>query len=127
MTSRELFPKYIELFSLVMETRGQEIGNEVYKKTREIIKKNKNNIDKMIEDDLPFPAFITALEFFLISEIHSIEKLRESGEENIKYLVDSMFDLYIKKPTRDFTAKYGLPVVNSLDIYIKILFVKEKL
>lgn len=39
MTAEELFPEYEKLFKLVIETAGQENGNEIYKNVYNIIEK----------------------------------------------------------------------------------------
>lgn len=126
MTAEELFPEYEKLFKLVIETAGQENGNEIYKNVYNIIDENREIINRSIEDDIPFNVFVSLLAFLVIKEVHGIEKLSEMDDENLKGLIDSMFKLYLEKPTRKFTSKYGLPVVYSLNTYLKIILMNSK-
>lgn len=126
MTAEELFPEYEKLFKLVIETAGQENGNEIYKNVYNIIEKNKEAINRSIEDDIPFNVFVSLLDFLVIKEVHGVEKLSKMDDEELKGLIDSMFKLYLEKPTRKFTSKYGLPVVYSLNTYLKIILMYEK-
>ena len=105
LTTEELFREYIKLFTLIVETAGQTEGNKSYKEVTRVLKENEHI-------------------FFIIKDIHGTEKLSgENSMETIKPLVDDFYVRYIKKPTRKFTAKYGLPAVEDLNTYIKLYLV----
>lgn len=123
MTITELFPKYVELFILVMEAAGQKTGNAYYTNVEKIIKRedSKAFIEGFLKQDPPFPVMITILEFLLIKEMRGIEGAEELSIDSGKDLVDDMFERYLKKPTRKFTSTYGLSPVVELDTYFKVI------
>lgn len=124
LTTEELFREYIKLFTLIVETAGQTEGNKSYKEVTRVLKENEHIVKKIIEEEMSFTPFVASLIFFIIKDIHGTEKLSgENSMETIKPLVDDFYVRYIKKPTRKFTAKYGLPVVEDLNTYIKLYLV----
>lgn len=125
-TLQELYEEYKKIFILVIETAGDKTGNRVYKEVENIIKDNERHFQDLIEDDVPFKALIAAMEFMVITKIRSVEELEQLGEEKVKDLVDSMFDLYLKRPTRKFTSTHGLPPVDELSTYITIILTNRK-
>lgn len=122
MTAKELFPKYVKIFELVIEQAGEDTGNKVYKNISNVINSNKEKIEKSIEEDIPFGLFVTVLITIVLIEVHSVEKLDKMSKEDTKVLLDDLFDRYLKKPTRKFTASYGLPTMNCLEFgaYIRL-------
>lgn len=126
MIAKELFEKYNELFILVIETAGQNNKNKVYMKVKDIIEKNKEQLDRAVEDDIPFNVYVALLSFLVVKEVHGFKKLEEIDNDELNNLVNSMFEMYLKKPTRKFTATYGLPIINSLDTYLEIISYKIK-
>lgn len=115
MTAKELFPKYVEIFELVIEQAGEDTGNKVYKNISKVILDNKDKIESSIENDVPFSLFVTVLIMIVLLEVHTPEKLDKMSKEDTKVLMDDLFDRYLKKPTRKFTASYGLPTMNCLE------------
>ena len=115
MTAKELFPKYVEIFELVIEQAGEDTGNKVYKNISKVILDNKDKIESSIENDVPFSLFVTVLIMIVLLEVHTPEKLDKMSKEDTKVLMDDLFDRYLKKPTRKFTASYGLPNMNCLE------------
>lgn len=120
MTSKELFPEYKELFISVVESEGQKNGNKAYQGVKRILEttENKRIIDKSIEDDIPFCIFITILVFILLKNIHTMEELMGMESDNLNSLITSIFGMHLKKATREFTSRYGLPPIHSLDTYV---------
>lgn len=126
ITTEELFREYIKLFTLIVETAGQTEGNRSYSEITRILEENEHVVKKVIEEEMPFTPFVATLIFLVVEDVHGAQKL--SGEESveiIKPLVDDFYVRYIKKPTRKFTAKYGLPAVENLNTYIS-LYMKQK-
>lgn len=120
MTSQELFPKFEEIFILVMETAGQKTGNKIYQSVKNIVDKRRDRIKEMTEEDVPFNIFVAYLEILIILEVHGVEHVEELNSDECKELLDNMFNLYIKKPLRKFTSTNGLPSINSLDLYFSV-------
>lgn len=75
MTAKELFPKYVEIFELVIEQAGEDTGNKVYKNISKVILDNKDKIESSIENDVPFSFFVTVLIMIVLLEVHTPEKL----------------------------------------------------
>lgn len=127
MTTEEIYKKYKEIFILVMESVGEETGNSVYKDVENILDNKfiKQAIHEIIEQEVPLPVFISLCIIALLERIHSREVLEKMEPEESYKLADYIFQNYLKKPTRKFTSTYGLPVINSLDTYFRILKVKN--
>lgn len=127
MTIEEIYKKYKDIFILVIESVGEETGNNIYKDVENILegKSIKQAINEMIEQEVPFPVFISLCIVALLEKIHGREKLEKMEPEESYKLADFIFQNYLKKPTRKFTSTYGLPVINSLDTYFRILKVKN--
>ena len=121
-TSEELFPEYLKIFELVIEQAGEDTGNTVYKNISNILSKNRDKIDKAIEDDIPFGMFVTLLVIIILLEVHTAEKLDKLSPDETKYYIDDLFSRYLKKPTRKFTSSHGLPTINYLEYgcYIRL-------
>ena len=125
-TLQELYKEYKKIFILVIETAGDKTENKVYKDVEKILEENEQHLQGLIEDDVPFKALIAAMEFMVITKIRTIKELEQSGEEEVKNLVDSMFNLYLKRPTRKFTSVHGLPPIDELSTYISIILINRK-
>ena len=122
MTVEEIYKEYKKLFVLIMETAGQETNNSVYVKSEEILKKHDNLFKQHIEQDAPFEVFVTSCMVVLIMEIHGLEKLSDLDEKETTNLVKSMYDMYLKRPTKKFASKYGLPFDGEFgNKYIKVI------
>ena len=126
MTAKELFPEYEKLFILVMESVGQKIGNEVYQRTSEILESTKEGTRDAIESDIPFGLFICYLIVRILIEIHGVKKLESMDPVEANKLSQFIFDNYLKKPTRAFTAKYGLPVMDNLEYYFGLQIINKR-
>lgn len=82
LTTEELFREYIKLFTLIVETAGQTEGNKSYKEVTRVLKENEHIVKKIIEREVSFTPFVAFLIFFVIKDVHGIEKL--SGENSIE-------------------------------------------
>ena len=122
MTVQEILDKYLDLFVLVMETAGEKTDNKYYKDVKRIIKDNKSILDDMIEKTpvIPFELVVVMCIAFLVEEIHGTERLIESDYDELDNYINSMWDLYLKKPTRHFTSKYGLEPIDKLTVHYRI-------
>lgn len=122
MTTEEIYKEYKKLFVLIMETAGQETNNSVYVRSEEILKKHEGLFKQPIEQDAPFEIFVTTCMVVLIMEIHGLEKLNDLDEKETTDLVKSMYELYLKRPTKKFASKYGLPFDGDLNNrFIKVI------
>jgi hypothetical protein len=122
LTTEELFREYVKLFKLLVETAGYTVKNKSYLEVERILQKQEKNIKATIEDDIPFTPFVATLIFYIILDIHGADRLEgvEKTEE-VKNLIDDFWERYLKRPTRKFTSKYGLPEVRDLETYITVL------
>jgi len=122
LTTEELFREYVKLFKLLVETAGYTVKNKSYLEVERILQKQEKNIKATIEDDIPFTPFVATLIFYIILDIHGADRLEgvEKTEE-VKNLIDDFWKIYLKRPTRKFTSKYGLPEVRDLETYITVL------
>lgn len=122
LTTEELFREYVKLFKLLVETAGYTVKNKSYLEVERILQKQEKNIKATIEDDIPFTPFVATLIFYVILDIHGADRLEgvEKTEE-VKNLIDDFWERYLKRPTRKFTSKYGLPEVRDLETYIIVL------
>lgn len=122
LTTEELFREYVKLFKLLVETAGYTVKNKSYLEVERILQKQEKNIKATIEDDTPFTPFVATLIFYIILDIHGADRLEgvEKTEE-VKNLIDDFWERYLKRPTRKFTSKYGLPEVRDLETYITVL------
>lgn len=122
LTTEELFREYVKLFKLLVETAGYTVKNKSYLEVERILQKQEKNIKATIEDDIPFTPFVATLIFYIILDIHGADRLEgvEKTEE-VKNLIDDFWEKYLKRPTRKFTSKYGLPEVRDLETYITVL------
>jgi hypothetical protein len=119
LTTEELFREYIKLFKLIVETAGYTVNNKSYLEVEKILEKEEKNIKLTIEQDIPFTPFVATLIFYVILDIHGIENLEGDEKiDKIKELIDDFWERYLKRPTRKFTSKYGLPNVGDLQTYI---------
>lgn len=122
LTTEELFREYVKLFKLLVETAGYTVKNKSYLEVERILQKQEKNIKATIEDDIHFTPFVATLIFYIILDIHGADRLEgvEKTEE-VKNLIDDFWERYLKRPTRKFTSKYGLPEVRDLETYITVL------
>lgn len=109
MTVEEIYKEYKKLFVLIMETAGQETNNSVYIRSEEILNRHEALFKQHIEYDAPFDVLVTTCMVLLVMEIHGLDKLSELDENKTTELVDSMYSLYLKRPTKKFASRYGLP------------------
>lgn len=128
MTLPEISKKFLERFVLVLEAVGDETGNTSYKNVEKIIHEEENEemIQGAIDDDVDFRIFVTICIFTILKDIHGVEKLYSIGEIELKELVDDLFVRYLKKPIRQFSSTYGLPILNSPEVFIKVIKLGEK-
>lgn len=123
MTVQEILDKYLDLFVLIMESAGEKTDNEYYKNVKQILDNHKSVVDDMIEKTpiIPFELVVVMYISFLVEEIHGADRLANSDDEEIDNYINSMWNLYLKKPTRRFTAKYGLEPIDDLTIHYRII------
>lgn len=114
MTARELYEKYKDIFILVMETAGEETGNEVYKNAGSIINSQKFTrlINEALDSGCNFNFVIVQMILALVLNIHNLDDLNE--KDLMKDYGTPIFELYLKKPTRVFCQRNGVPVIKEL-------------
>jgi len=120
MTTEEIVEKYLDLFTLVIETAGDITGISSYKEVKRILKDNKETLDNFISQGAPFNLIVTACISFIVLDIHGVEKLSECDDSEIDTYTTAIWDLYLKNPTRKFSTKYGLPTMDNLDVYFRV-------
>ena len=130
MTTKEIFEKYLILFKITVADAGEKTNNSVYKDVYNVFEEFDKTIQTAIEEDVPFSLFVSICITIIIYEINYKNRKSEINvdEEEIKVTNDLIEDFwlrYIKKPTRSFTSKYGLPVVNELN-YTAVILNKKK-
>ena len=120
MSYEETLKTWEKIFILVME----ECDDSVYKKAEEIINKEANQkaLKGIIEDEIPLPWAIGFYIVIMILESVGPDKLSELDDKEIIGRINDFWVRYLKKPTKAFTTKYGLPPINSesLNVGLKI-------
>lgn len=128
MDYEELIREYIKLYVLVMESVGQASDNKKYQKVGQYVLKNQGEIEKLIEDEPPFIVAVGYLIVLLLQDIHESDGI--VGYENaqtLNYLIDDLYERYLRKPTNIFLRKHGMPVINKLsDTGAAVLIQKRK-
>ena len=116
MTTKELCNKWYDMFVLIMETEGEKSGNIVYqeieKRTRKQVEFNLDKQESLVFDEfISFCIAFTVLETRIDDESR-MEKLMNDGEY-FSSLVNDLWNRYLRKATRKFTSKYGIPQVKE--------------
>ena len=104
------------MFVLIMETEGEKSGNIVYqeieKRTRKQVEFNLDKQESLVFDEfISFCIAFTVLETRIDDESR-MEKLMNDGEY-FSSLVNDLWNRYLRKATRKFTSKYGIPQVKE--------------
>lgn len=118
MTTKELYFKYKDIFILVLESAGEETGNSVYKEVERITKDNEESVLSLIDRGGNFSLVITSMVAAIVVEVHGKEKL---ANQDISEYIYTLFDLYLKKPTRSFCTQNGVPVIKDIREWTSIL------
>ena len=116
MTTKELCNKWYDMFVLIMETEGEKSGSIVYqeieKRTRKQVEFNLDKQESLVFDEfISFCIAFTVLETRIDDESR-MEKLMNDGEY-FSSLVNDLWNRYLRKATRKFTSKYGIPQVKE--------------
>lgn len=122
MTTEEIVKEYKKRFILIIETKGEELDNSVYKNVEKVLSEE-NLVEfekKEIIGDAPLEFFISTYIMALLVAMYGADKL--SGEflqerEEYKYI----YEHYLKDMTNKFTSQYGLPQVNMKRIGLMVL------
>ena len=104
------------MFVLIMETEGEKSGSIVYqeieKRTRKQVEFNLDKQESLVFDEfISFCIAFTVLETRIDDESR-MEKLMNDGEY-FSSLVNDLWNRYLRKATRKFTSKYGIPQVKE--------------
>jgi len=123
MTSRETIKGWEEIFILLME----ETNDPVYKRAESIInqKENQKEINRLIEMEVPLGVIIGFYILLMIIEAGDIEKLSNLNLEEVSERIDDFWNRYLRKPTRAYTSKNGLPPVDSDSLRVTCKFIKN--
>jgi len=118
MDYEELVNEYLDIITIIIEAVGQKLNNKKYQQASRLIKENRANIDKSIENEDEFYIIITHVIISLLIDIHDISNL--SGRENVvklNTLIDDFFNRYLKEPTNKFLKKNGMKPVQQPSAY----------
>lgn len=118
MTTKELYYKYKDVFILVLESAGEETSNSVYKDAERIVRENEENVLALIDRGVSFSLVITSMVAAVVVEVHGKEKL---ANQDISEYIYTLFDIYLKKPTRSFCTQNGVPVIKDINEWTSIL------
>lgn len=133
MTSEDLLKEYKKIFILVVETAGEELGNDSYRKVEELL--NTDTVKKIEEqllsyDEFPLDLLIVSYVFTILIDTHTEEEIDSWCDvapltKRKEFLF--LYDNYLKKPTRSFTAQMGLPSVTiNEDLFVHRIKCKRK-
>ena len=123
MTTKELYYKYKDVFILVMESAGEETGNSSYKDVEKLVSKIESSVLGLIDRGASFSLVITSMIAELVIDVNGKENL---ANQDISGYVHTLFDLYLKKPTRSFCSQNGVPVIKDSNEWISVLRKIEK-
>lgn len=120
MTTEEVYREYINRFILIIEAAGEETNNSSYMNVEKVLSENETIIDQLIQDDAPFDVFVSALIVVLLVDIHDLDTLSDLDQEEVTKLAESMYVLYLKRPTKKFAAKYGIPLDDGFNCSVDV-------
>ena len=124
MSYEEALKSWEKIFILVMENTD----DPVYKKAEEIINKEstQNLIKHLIEEEVYLPYAIGGYIAMMIVEAQGPEKLKKLSLDEMGERIDDFWNRYLRKPTRAFTTKNGLPPVDQESLKVSCKFIKKK-
>lgn len=140
MTLKEIKLKYLQIFSLVLETAGEDIGRgDFVEVSRELFAKVKsgewtvsfnskkeNNISVLEDDEVEFDVYVLYLMFAFLIKLSIINEDNISEDEHVLDKIIDLYKKYLKISTGVFTSKYGLPRVKLEYIQKDIMNIKIK-
>lgn len=123
MSYEEALKSWEKIFILVMENTD----DPVYKKAEEIINKESTQrlIKTLIEEEVYLPYAIGGYIVTMIIEAQGPEKLEKLSLDEMGERIDDFWNRYLKKPTRAFTTKNGLPPVDQESLRVSCKFIKK--
>jgi len=123
MSYEETLKSWEKIFILVMESTD----DPVYKKAEEIINKESTQklIKSLIEDEVYLPYAIGGYIAMMIVEAQGPEKLEKLSLDEMEERIDDFWNRYLRKPTRAFTTKNGLPPVDQESLKVSCKFIKK--
>lgn len=122
MSYNEMLKEWEKIFILIMENTDDLI----YNKAEEIINKtpNQNLIKEMLEEELPLSCAIGGYIIMMLIESQGPDKLGDLNMEEMVRRIDDFWNRYLKKPTRVFTSKNGLPTIDQDSLKVACKFIK---
>jgi len=123
MSYEEALKSWEKIFILVMESTD----DPVYRKAEELINKESTQkmIKRLIEEEVYFPYAIGGYIITMIIEAQGPEKLERLSLDEMGERIDDFWNRYLKKPTRIFTTKNGLPPVDQESLKVSCKFIKK--
>jgi len=115
MTVREALDKYLDLFVLIMESAGEETGNSSYKNAARLIEGRKNMLQEVADEGYPFSMLVVMCISVIVIDVHGVDRLARTSIDDMDNYITSIWELYLKKPTRSFTEKNGLTPISDLE------------
>ena len=123
MSYEEALKSWEKIFILVMESTD----DPVYRKAEELINKESTQkmIKSLIEEEDYLPYAIGGYIVTMIIEAQGLEKLEKLSLDEMGERIDDFWNRYLKKPTRAFTTKNGLPPVDQESLRVSCKFIKK--
>lgn len=123
MSYEEALKSWEKIFILVMESTD----DPVYRKAEEVINKESTQklIKSLIEEEVYLPYAIGGYIVTMIIEAQGPEKLEKLSLDEMGERIDDFWNRYLKKPTRAFTTKNGLPPVDQESLRVSCKFIKK--
>lgn len=117
MTTKEIYFKYKEIFILVMESVA-ETQNPIYKDSEKIINEHEKYLLAAIDQGAPFEIVMLDMIATIVVAVNGIDRVDDT---EITDYMESIFELYLKRPTRSFCTQNGIPVIDAVNYksYIK--------
>lgn len=122
MSEKEVKEEYKKIFITLIEEAGEETGNDSYKNIESTIERESKVVsifrggeqfDPVEDDAISLTEYIMVLVFYLLADVHG-KSLNNKSTDDLVLLIDDLYERYLKKNTRGFCIRFGLPIITSL-------------
>ena len=117
MTMHQILEDYKKRFIIVMETVGETMNNDSYKRVEKIVSnKVGDNEESLIDCGAPFGVFVVFYISLLLADIHGPEVVASWEDVASRKECKSIYNNFLKEITDNFTRQYGLEKVDLSEI-----------
>ena len=117
MTMHQILEDYKKRFIIVMETVGETMNNDSYKRVEKIASnKVGDNEESLIDCGAPFGVFVVFYISLLLADIHGPEVVASWVDVASRKECKSIYNNFLKEITDNFTRQYGLEKVDLSEI-----------